>query len=213
MAILREVTKEKGHKVWDETHAYQYWQKRNLYDSLPLTMNRIAKESRKNLKNIKNIAKENEKEDEIDIGYNIGNQSGLFRLENDLKMILWDIYCKINHIPTKNKILDKIDLLCSQQENRDVQEDYWYRNNYSLLEELINETIGYHWSEEENKYGYYDKIIDNNTLYKMNEATTKEKMEFCIKEYRKTIKFIQKCLDENDIECEIVGDCYLDSHF
>ena len=206
MTILRQITKEKGHKVWNPTHEYQYWEKRSLYDSLPLTMNRVARESRKALK-------EDVNGDEIDLGYHIGNKGGLFQLETDLKMVLWDIYCKITHKPTKQKIIDKIDFLCGESVHYDVIESYWYRENHSLFEEMINGTIGYHWAEEENDNGYYDRIIDNQILFNIKNANIKEKMEFHIKECRKTIKFIQKCLDENDIKCEIVGDCYLDSHF
>lgn len=206
MAILRQVTKEKGHKVWNETHEYQYWEERSLYDSLPLTMNRVAKQSRK-------ILKKEFDGDEIDLGYHIGNQSGLFQLETDLKMILWDIYCKINHKPTKNKIINKIDFLCGQSVEYNVVEDYWYKKNHSLLEEMINGHIGYHWSEEENQYGFYDRIIDNQNLFDLKDVEIEEKINFCIKEYRKAIKLIKKCLDENEIECEIVGDCYLDNNF
>lgn len=204
--ILRQITKEKGHQVWDSANEFQYWEKRSLYDSLPLTMNRVAKQSRKALK-------EDIDGDNIDIGYHIGNEGGLFELENDLKMVLWDIYCKINHIPTRNKIISRIDFLCGQEFDEDVVENFFYRKNHSLFEKVINDTVGYHWADEKNDYDYYDRIIDNQTLFDLQKLGIKEKMEFCITEYRKTIKFIQKCLNENDIKCEIIGDCYLDSNF
>lgn len=199
MTILREVTKEKGHQVWNDTHEYQYWESVPLYDSLPKTMNRVARQSRKAIKN-------NTSNDTVEAMYYIGNQ-GLFNLETDLKMILWDIYKKVTHKPTKQKIAQKIDLLSGQQHDYSIN-DYFYRERISLLENIANDTIGYHWSEGSLEDS--TQIIDNQTLFNLNRASIEEKINFCIKEYRKTIKFIQKCLDENEITCEIVGDCYLD---
>ncbi len=197
--------KDKSYHEWDEKEQYNRYCKRSLYDSMGITLNRVAKETRKQPCFL-------ESETRKDALYRL-SEIGLIDVEFDLLQVLYDLYHKITHIPTKNKILAKMGFLMGNYNIEDPLSSSAIRT-FSLIVSLANGTA----------FKEYDSIWDENgelldikvtvqddKLVCYNDANVKEVIEFCIKEYRKIIKFIQKCIDENEITCEIVGDCYLDN--
>lgn len=196
--------KDKSYQEWDEEKQYNKYCKRSLYDSMSVTLNRVAKETRKQPCFLEN-------ESRTDAIYRLA-EIGLFKVEYDLMQILYDLYYKINHIPTKNKILQKIKLLMGTYDVENPLSASAIKT-YSLITALADNMAfkGYQDIPNENG-GYHCKyVIQDEKMVKYNDADVKTVIEFCIKEYRKTIKFIQKCLDENEITCEIKGNCYLDN--
>ena len=196
--------KDKSYKIWDEKEQYEKFCKRSLYDSMTVTLNRVAKETRKEPCYLEN-------ESRTDALYRLADK-GLFYVEYDLMQILYDLHHKITHKPTKNKIIQKITLLMGQY---DVDEPLSSSaiKTYSLITSLADEMAFKGYQDIPNENGGYSCkwTVQDEKLVKYNDEDVKEVIEFCIKEYRKTIKFIQKCMDENEIRCEIIGDCYLDN--
>ena len=198
--------KDKSYHEWDEKEQYNKYCKRSLYDSMSVTLNRVAKETRKQPCFLENESRQ-------DALYRLMD-FGLFYVEFDLMQILYDLYCKITHKPTKSKIIDKIETLMGRYNVEDPLNGSAMKS-YSLICSLADgiafksyEDI---WNEDKSDLIEIKKTIQDEKLVKYNNAEVKEVINFCIKEYRKTIRFIQKCMDENEITCEIVGDCYLDN--
>lgn len=196
MSALRELHKEKGRKVWKEEYKCEVWEEIPLKESIKMTYKRVIKQAKKQYK------KEKDNSDREDALYKIGNEGGLFYLETDIILVLWDVHQKITHIPSKEKIKAKIQLLTGDS-NNDPNE-WFVRENHSLLESLAIGVAGFDMND--NKIN-----IINQKIYQMNDAPVKETMDFCINEYKKAIKFIIKLMNENSIKCEIIGDCYLDT--
>lgn len=192
--------KDKSHTEWDAKEQYNKYCKRSLYDSMSITLNRVAKETRKQPCFLEN-------ESRSDAIYRL-SEKGLYYVEYDLMQVLYDLYHKITHIPTKKKIERKMTLIMG---NYDIENPISSSaiKTYSLITAFAD-GMAFQGYEDVGKYGCKYVIQDEKLNY-YNKAEVKDVIEFCIKEYRKTIKFIQKCMDENEITCEIVGDCYLDN--
>ena len=198
--------KDKSYHEWDEEEKCNRYYERKLYDSMSVTLNRVAKETRKQPYFLEN-------ESRRDAIYRLMD-FGLFYVEYDLMQILYDLYYKIKHIPTKNKIINRMETLMGRYNIKDPLTGSAIKS-YSLIcsfaDEIAFKSYEDIWNDDKSDLVDIQVTIQDEKLIKYNDAEVQEVINFCMKEYRKTIKFIQKCMDENEITCEIIGDCYLDN--
>ena len=103
--------KDKSYHEWDEEEKCNRYYERKLYDSMSVTLNRVAKETRKQPYFLENESRK-------DAIYRLMD-FGLFYVEYDLMQILYDLYYKIKHIPTKNKIINRMETLMGRYDIKD----------------------------------------------------------------------------------------------